>query len=154
MNHQLDETDIRILNLLQQDGRMDAAKIAQLVHKTEYPTRQRLLKLREQGYIKRFTAILDRHKVGKPLLVMVQVKLERSSKALLDEFKQIVDGLDQVQCCFQLAGPWDFLLHVTASTQQEYHDFLMGRICELPNVRQVESSFVLDECKSFGPFSL
>ena len=153
-NGQLDETDIRILNLLQQDARMDASKISQLVHKTEYPTRQRLIKLRESGYIKQYIAILDRSKVGKPVLVITLVKLEKQTKTLLNDFKAMADSMDEVQFCLHLSGKWDFMLHVTAETPQNYYDFLMNTLCDLPNVAHVESSFVLEECKSFSPFKL
>ena len=153
-NGQLDEADIKILNLLQQDARMDAAKISQLIHKSEHPTRQRLLKLKESGHIRNFVAILDRSKVGKPVLVVTLVKLERQTKTLLREFEATAETMDEVQFCLHLSGKWDFILHVTAETPQHYYDFLMDKLCDLPNVAHVESSFVLKESKSFSPFKL
>ena len=154
MPHHLDETDTKILHLLQQDGRLEVSRISALVHKTEYPTRQRLLKLCETGIIKKFVAILDRSKIGKPVLVITLVKLEKQTRALLNTFEETANDLDEVQCCLHLSGKWDFILHVTAATPQDYYNFLMGTLCDLPNVAHVESSFVLKECKSFSPFRL
>lgn len=154
INGQLDETDIRILNHLQQDARIDVSKLSTLVYKSASPVAERIRKLQEAGYIKNYFAILDRSKIGKPVLVVTLVKLERQTKTLLNEFERTADTMDEVQFCLHLSGKWDFILHVTAETPQHYYDFLMGKLCDLPNVAHVESSFVLKEAKSFSPFKL
>ena len=154
INGQLDETDIKMLNLLQKDGRIDVSKLSVLVHKTESPIRQRLVKLQEAGYIKNYVAILDRSKIGKPVLVVTLVRLQRQTKTLLNTFEETAVAMDEVQSCLHLSGEWDFILHVTAETPQHYYDFLMNKLCDLPNVEHVESSFVLKESKSFSPFKL
>ena len=154
INGQLDDTDIKMLNHLQKDGRIDVSKLSLLVYKTETPIRQRLAKLQEAGYIKNYIAILDRSKIGKPVLVVTLVKLERQTKTLLNTFEETANQMDEVQFCLHLSGKWDFILHVTAETPQHYYDFLMSKLCDLPNVAHVESSFVLKESKSFSPFKL
>ncbi|MES2107988.1 MAG: Lrp/AsnC family transcriptional regulator [Bacteroidota bacterium] len=154
INGRLDDTDFRILELLQQDGRMDAAQVASLVHKSPTPVRQRIRKLQEDGYIKTFAAILDREKIGRPVLVVTHVQLEKQTTPLLNEFEQWVLAMAEVQCCLHVSGEWNFILHITAATPQAYFQFLMEKINSLPNVAHTDSCFVMKECKSGGPLVL
>ncbi|HEX3384412.1 MAG TPA: Lrp/AsnC ligand binding domain-containing protein, partial [Mucilaginibacter sp.] len=63
-------------------------------------------------------------------------------------------AMPEVQFCLHVSGGWDFFLHVTAVTPQDYYVFLMEHICGLPNVAHVESCFVMKESKAYGPLPL
>jgi len=151
INGQLDDTDYKILKHLQLDARMDVNKLSRLVNRTASPVAERIFRLQEAGYIRGFTAIVDRAMTGKPVLVIAMVTLEKQTKALLEAFEQTATALLQVQFVIHVSGKWDFILHVAAETPQHYYDFLMGTLCDLPNVAHVESSFVLKEAKTFSP---
>jgi Lrp/AsnC family leucine-responsive transcriptional regulator len=151
-NWKPDELDRKIMDILQQNGRIDVTRIAKKVNKTPHPIHDRIFRLEEEGYIKGYVALLDRAKIGKPVLVVTMVKLESQTKALVDEFEQAVAVLPEVQSCLLVTGNWNFLLQVSAATPQEYSVFLMEKICAMRNVKYTESLFTLKECKANGPF--
>jgi len=151
INGQLDDTDYKILKHLQQDARMDVNKLSRLVNRTPSPVAERIYKMQEAGYIQRYFAVVNRAMVGKPVLVIAMVTLEKQTKSLLQQFEELAIGLPQVQFVTHVSGKWDFILHVACETPQHYYDFLMGTLCDLPNVAHVESSFVLKEAKMFSP---
>lgn len=150
----LDETDYKILRILQENARIDVNKLCRLVNRTPSPVADRIARLQELGYIRRYFAVVDRALVGKPVLVIAMVTLEKQTKVLLEEFETLVIGFSQVQFVTHVSGKWDFILHVVAESPQHYYDFLMGTLCDLPNVAHVESSFVLKESKTFSPLEL
>ena len=154
MNGTLDPTDIKILNLLQQDARLEIRQIAGLVHKSASPVHQRIRKLQEQGFIKGYVAVLDRVKIGRPLLAIAQVSLANQSKAMFLDFEEQVIQLPEVQLCLQLSGSCDFILHVAVADTLAYQDFLMNRLCSLQQVASVQTCFVLKECKLHSPYFL
>jgi len=154
MNGTLDPTDIKILNLLQQDARLEIRQIAGLVHKSASPVHQRIRKLQEQGFIKGYVAVLDRVKIGMPLLAIVQVRLSTHTSEALQAFEKQAARLNEVQLCLHLSGVNDFILHVAVRHTLAYHDFLMQHICNQPNVAGVQTCFVLKECKNHGPYVL
>lgn len=154
MNKILDPTDIKILNILQQDARLDIRQIAVQVHKSTSPVHERIRRLQDHGFIKRYVAVLDREKIGKQLMAITRVSLNVHTQETLNNFAGSVNELPEVQLCLHLSGAYDFILHVIVSDTQAYHDFLVNKLCKLAHVTHVESSFVLRECKMYGPYQL
>jgi len=147
-----DDLDRKIMDILQQHGRIDVTRIAKKLHKTPHPIHDRIYRLEEEGFIKGYVALLDRAKIGKPVLVVTMVKLESQTKELVEEFEQAMGILPEVQSCLLVTGNFNFLLQVSAATPQEYSVFLMEKICSMRNVKYTESLFTLRECKTNGPF--
>jgi Lrp/AsnC family leucine-responsive transcriptional regulator len=154
MTNTLDPTDIKILNILQQDARLDIKQIADQVHKSTSPVHERIRKLQNLGYIKRYVAILDREKIGKPLLAIAQVSLSAHTKLALMTFEEQINQQSEVQLCLHLSGACDFVLHIAVSDTQCYYDFLVNQLCNLPHVINVQTCFVLKECKTHSPYVL
>lgn len=146
-NGQLDPTDFRILDILQKDGRMDATHIGLAVNKSEAAVRKRLRKLREQGYIRKFAALLDRNLLGRPTLMIALVKLNGHSSVLLQQFALAMQAEPEVQVCLHLSGEYDYILQVSLKDAGEYEEFLETKLCTLPMVDKVHSSLVLKEYK-------
>jgi Lrp/AsnC family transcriptional regulator, leucine-responsive regulatory protein len=153
-NGVLDEIDIQIMQLLQGDARLGVVELTRMVNLTKTPLHKRIRKLQTAGYIRSYVTLLDREKIGQPVLVVMHVRLKTQTKELLEEFEATANQMSEVQFLLHVSGSWDFILHITAKTPQAYYIFLMERICALPNVAHVESSLVMKECKSYGPFRL
>jgi Lrp/AsnC family leucine-responsive transcriptional regulator len=153
-NGQPDPTDIKILNILQQDARIDVSKLSLLVHKSASPVAERVRRLKENGYIQRYVAVLNRNLLGWPTMMITLVKLNRHAAITLRDFALQMSGIPEVQVCLHLSGEFDFLLQVTLRDPQSYEDFLMERLLSLPMVEKVQSSLVLKECKIMGALPL
>ncbi|MBL4677006.1 MAG: Lrp/AsnC family transcriptional regulator [Mucilaginibacter sp.] len=151
---QLDEIDLKILNHLQKDGRIDVAALSQKVNLSRTPVNRRIEIMQKQGFIKGFTVLLDREKVGRPVLIITHVKLEKQTTELLSEFESQVTKMPEVQFCMHVSGLWNFILHVSAVSPQAYFSFLMEKVNSLPNVAHTDSCFVMRECKTYGPLAL
>jgi Lrp/AsnC family leucine-responsive transcriptional regulator len=149
-----DEYDYKILSLLQENARLDVMEIARRICLTKTPVTKRIKKLCDAGFIKNYVALLDREKIGQPVMVVTHVKLETQTTTLLGAFEADMLGMPEVQCCLHVSGSWNFILHITAPTPQYYFNFIMEKITGLDNVAHVESFFVMKECKSFGGFRL
>jgi len=143
----LDPTDIKILNLLQEDARMDVVHIAGRVYKSPSATHERIRKLKEKRVIKSCIAVLDRTLVGRPTLMITLVKLNCHAAQVLRDFPAFMYTYPEVQVCLHLSGEFDFLLQVNLRDAEEYETFLDQKLCNLPMVDKVQSSLVLKECK-------
>lgn len=150
----LDEIDIKLLNLLQQDGRISERKLASGVLRSPPNVHKRLAKLEEHGYIKQYVTLLDRHKIGVPVLTQTHVKLKRQTNKVIEAFQQRILAVPQVQFCCQLAGRWDFVIFMAVTAPQAYHDWLINDLTQWPEVKNIQSSFVLNELKTYGAFTL
>lgn len=144
----LDQTDLKILGLLQENARLDVKQIAGLVFKSPPAVHDRIRKLQDRGYIQRYIAVLDRRLVGRPTLMITLVKLNQHAAQTLRDFPAYMYSLPEVQVCLHLSGEFDFLLQVTLKDPQEYEEFLDQKLCALPMVEKVQSSLVLKECKA------
>ena len=143
----LDVTDIKILNLLQQDGRLQVKQISERVYKSETPVGLRIRRLQDEGVIRGYVAVLDRRKVGLPTMVITQVRLKRQCQGALSAFGAAMQALKEVQVCLQVSGEYDFLLQLTLQDAFAYEEFLSQKLAILPSVDKIQSFFVLKDFK-------
>jgi Lrp/AsnC family leucine-responsive transcriptional regulator len=145
--HTIDSTDIRILQLLQYDARTTNKEIADKLGKSVTPVYERIRKLEEEGYIRRYVALLDKDKIGKHLTAFTTVQLKEHSQSSLRGFEKEVIRFPEVMECYHLTGQFDFLLKIAIQDMNEYNAFLMNKLATLPNVGSVQTYFVLSEGK-------
>ena len=150
----LDDTDIRILDLLQHDARTTTKELADKLGLTVTPVSVRIRKLEEAGYIKRYVAILDKDKIGKSLIAFTSIQLREHSQDVLRSFEKASGKLREVMECYRLTGRFDFLLKVAIRDMQEYNTFLIDKLAKLPNIGSVQSHFVLWEGKTETAYPL
>ncbi len=146
----LDDIDRKILLLLQENGRMTNAALAEAVGLTPTPMLQRMRRLEQSGVIKGFMAVVDPVKVGKPILAFVHVTLKGHGLALHQKLLEIVEGLEEVIECHHIAGEEDFLLKVAARDIAELEGFLLRRLSTSGVIGRVKTTFVLSTSKSHG----
>jgi Lrp/AsnC family leucine-responsive transcriptional regulator len=143
----LNPTDIELLRLMQQDASLSNKQLALKVNKSMATTHERLRRLKEQGFIKKVVAILNPKKVNCGLLTFAHVHMNDHASSTLKAFVENVVKFPEVLECFQMSGSVDFILRVASSDMDAYSNFY-NRLCTLPNIRTVESYFVLTEAKS------
>lgn len=150
----LDTTDLEILKLLQKDASLTNKEISFKLRKSVATVHERVRKLKEQGYVKRVVAILDRKKVDKGLIAFSQVLLNDHTASTLKQFEEEVAKFPEVMECFQMTGAFDFILRIATKDMEEYTDFYRNKLTILPNISTVQSFFVLAEIKSDTAYPL
>ena len=154
VGNRLDEFDIKIIEVLQQDARMDVTKIARLVNLSHTPVTERIRKLQEAGIITGYVALLDREKTRFPVMVILMIKLKDPNTQLFADFEEMVTMMPEVQSCYLISGNWNFILHVTAATPQEYAAWIFEKILCHSYIADVESAYLMREGKRFGPIPM
>lgn len=143
----IDQTDLEILRLLQHNAELTNKEISFKLHKSVAAIHERIRRLKEQGYIKRVVAILDKKKIDKGLIAFSHVLLKDHSAQTLSTFEKEVVKFPEVMECFQMTGTFDFILRIASADMDEYHVFYR-KLAALPNITTVQSFFVLSETKS------
>ena len=143
----LDRTDIRILEILQLNGRITNVDLAEQVHLSPPPCLERVKRLEREGYIEKYVGILNPYKLNAGLLAFIQVTLHSTASKDLKKFNAAVRQLQQVQECHMVSGGFDYLIKVRASDMQAYRDFLGHELANIPNVRETHTYVVMQEVK-------
>lgn len=154
MQTDLDQIDLEILKHLQKDATLTNKELAYSLNKSIATIHERIRRLKDQGYIKRIVAILDRKKIDRNLIAFSQVLLKEHTAATLIEFENEVAKFSEVMECFQMTGAFDFILRIATSDMDTYHLFLRNQLAMLPNISTVQSFFVLSETKSDTAYPL
>ncbi|MGE5825120.1 MAG: Lrp/AsnC family transcriptional regulator, partial [Bacteroidota bacterium] len=108
----LDRIDRRILEQLQDDGRLSNQELAERVALSPSPCLRRVRGLERAGVIRGYAALLDALQVGLGLLAFVTVKLEKRGKMPVDQFTRAVQAWPEVIACFSMTGDMDYLMRV------------------------------------------
>lgn len=143
----LDLTDKKILNLLQQNSKANIKEIALKIGLTQTPTYERIKRLEKEGVIKNYIAVLDKEKVGYTIEVFCQVTLLVHSKEMITRFENAVNKIDEVMECFHVAGNYDYLLKIIVKDMNSYQAFLKNKLSVLDSVANVQSTFVMSSTK-------
>jgi len=143
----LDKTEIKILQLLQDDARMTNQVLAEKAGMSTSPCWRKVRRLEEEGIIQGYRAVLDRKKIGLGVMVFVRVVIDSHSEAEARKFDEEVSALEEVVSCYSIGGDADFLLQVVARDLDSYADFAMWVIRRLPGIKEMQSMFVLKEIK-------
>jgi DNA-binding Lrp family transcriptional regulator len=144
----LDRIDRRILQHLQEDGRMTNVELARRVGITAPPCLRRVRALEEAGLIRGYHAEVAPEALGFPLIVFAQVGLASQAEADLRAFEQLVRGWPEVREAHMLTGETDFLLKIVATDWDSYQRFLSAKLTSAPNVAHVKSAMTLRVSKA------
>jgi Lrp/AsnC family leucine-responsive transcriptional regulator len=150
----LDETDVRILEIIQTDGRITNTKLASMIGISQPAMLERVRRLESSGVISGYTAVLDRDKIGLEVMVFVSVSLAVHQLASVDKIKKKMVSFPEVLECFQVSGDDDFILKVALENINSYMDFVMNKLSKISGIRKVKSSFILSTVKDTNAFSL
>lgn len=139
----LDKTDFRILQLIQQEGRMPIAELAKAVSLSASACARRLRLLEDGGVIRGYGARVDHSSVGLTMVAFVLVRMSRKSEEVLSAFEAAIGKAPEVMEAFLMTGRDDYLLRVVVSDLPAYERFVKQRLTRIPGVSQVETSFML-----------
>jgi Lrp/AsnC family leucine-responsive transcriptional regulator len=147
----LDKVDLRILRVLQADGRATYDEVAAKVSLSPSATLRRVKRLEEAGVIAGYVALVRPEVVGLALRAYISVRLEKHSETHkrkpMDAFRAAVQTWPDVVECSSLSGEMDYLLCVLVSDMAHYSRFVMETLLKHPSVQDCKTSFVLDRVK-------
>lgn len=143
----LDRTDLRLLAVLQGEGRITNAELAERVSLSPSACLRRLQRLEAEGVLTGYAAQVDPQAVGLGLQAFVRVQLARHEAGAIERFVEKVNGWEEVVACHALTGDMDYLLHVYVADLPHFSRFLLDRLLNDAGVADANSSFVLRTVK-------
>ncbi|MEL7221322.1 MAG: Lrp/AsnC family transcriptional regulator [Bacteroidota bacterium] len=143
----LDTTDKQLLEILQQDAKINVKAVAAKLELTKTPVYDRIRKYEKEGVIEKYVAVLNRAKLKNAMVIFCSVSLESQKREEIEKFSTAIEDIPEVIECYLMGGANDFLLKVIVEDLQAYHQFSTGKLAAIPNVSQIKSTFVLNEVK-------
>ncbi len=147
-NETLDETDRKILRILQRNSDLTVKELAAKLHLSTSPTFERQRRLERDGYIERYMAVLNPRKVGNGIMVLCNIRLKQHSQELIQEFMDVVQNLEEITECYNTSGDYDFLIKVYAHDMKSYQQFMLNTLGTINCIGSLHSIFVIDETKN------
>jgi Lrp/AsnC family leucine-responsive transcriptional regulator len=150
----LDDTDRRLLRVLQEDGRVTNAELAKRCHLSPAACFERIRRLRERGVITGYAALIDPAQVGLSLLIFVEVLLERTTGDIFERFADAVRRTPEILECHMVGGGFDYLIKARVKDMAAYRTFLGDILIAMPGVRETRTYAVLEEVKSTAALAI
>jgi Lrp/AsnC family leucine-responsive transcriptional regulator len=150
----MDATDRKILAILQREGRITNAELAERLHLSPSPCLRRLRALERDGIIEGYRAVVDRKRAGIGLTVFVELKVDGHSDRTAAAISKALTEAPEVISAHIVSGSADFLLEVAVADLEAYERLMFGTLLKLPNVADVRSNFALRTVKPPGPLPL
>ena len=146
----LDRLDRKILKLLQEDGRITTVDLAEKVGLSPTAASERVKRLWRDGFVLSFRAMLDPKKLGRGLLVFIEVTLDKTTPDVFARFAEAVKRAPEVLECHMVAGGFDYLVKTRVEDMAAYRSFLGDVLLALPGVKESRTFAVMEEVKSDG----
>jgi Lrp/AsnC family leucine-responsive transcriptional regulator len=143
----VDRIDQRILTVLQHQGRITNAELAERVNLSASACLRRVQRLEHDGVIAGYAAQVDPQTVGLGLQAFVRVQLKQHDSGTVERFIGLVNGWDEVAACHALTGEMDYLLHIHVTDLEHFSRFLLDQVLNTAGVADVNSSLVLRTVK-------
>jgi Lrp/AsnC family leucine-responsive transcriptional regulator len=143
-----------MLEILQREGRISNAALADRLHLSPSPCLRRLRSLEADGVISGYRAMLDRTKLGLGLTVFVELKVDGHSDRSAAAISERLAAAPEVVSAHIVSGSADFLLEVVVADLAAYERLMFETLLKLPNVSDVRSNFALRTVKPAGPLPL
>lgn len=143
----LDSVDKKIIQILQEEGRLANNELARRIGLTTTPTLERVKRLEREGVIEGYAARINKEAVERGLTVFVTVTLSVHQLNLLEEFIKAVQDIPEILACYNTTGDGDFLLQVVVKDTKHYEQFMRNKLTTLPDVQRLHTSIVLNTIK-------
>lgn len=139
----LDETDVQILHLLQNDGRMTNAELAKRVGLSPPSVLQRVRALEKAGLIRAYVALLEPERLGLRITAMIMISLALHQEQPIERFRRSIQEIPEIIECYHVSGDFDFLLKVVVKDMRAYEVFLREKLSKIKGIGKITTNFVL-----------
>ncbi|CAP64187.1 MULTISPECIES: Lrp/AsnC family transcriptional regulator [Cupriavidus] len=143
----LDTTDLRILDELQQNSALTNVELARRVHLSPSPCLARVKALASAGVIRRYVALVSASALGLGLNVFISINLKYQSKDSLTEFERRIAEYDEVMECYLMTGDSDYLIRVAVADMAALERFILEQLTPIPGIEKIRSSFALKQVR-------
>ncbi|WP_047414712.1 Lrp/AsnC family transcriptional regulator [Cellulophaga sp. Hel_I_12] len=142
-----DETDRKLLSLLQQDCKRTTKEYAISLNLSVTAVYERIKRLEKTGTISKYVALVDKKQVERPFTVLCHVKLAQHTKDYVTLFEREVVKLKEVVECYHISGDYDYILKIHVSDMEKYREFMVSKLTAIHHIGSTQSSFVIAEVK-------
>ena len=143
----LDQIDRTLLRLLQQDGTLALAELAEAVNLTTTPCWKRLKRLEESGVLRKRVALLDASQLGLSFTAFVQIKTSNHSKEWYHKFVTTVSEFPEVIEFYRMAGEYDYMMKVLVADMAAFDGFYKKLVNGIDGLTNVTSTFAMEPLK-------
>ena len=145
--YSLDRTDLKILDILQTDGRISNSKLAELVNLSPTAVMARVQKLTKDEFILGYEAKLNPNPLNASFLVCVEVLLDKTTPNVLEDFIDAVTQYPEIVECHMVSGGFDFLIKLRSAGMEEFRRIAGQILWQLPGVKETRSYPVMQVVK-------
>lgn len=145
---ELDRIDARLLAELQRNNRVSSEDLGELVGLSSTGIQRRLKRLRSSGIIEADIAVVSPKAVGRDVMMLVMVSLERERADIIDTFKHSIRTTPEIMSGYYVTGDADFVLVVTTRNMEEYEQFTRQFFYNNPNIKGFKTMVVMDRVKA------
>jgi Lrp/AsnC family transcriptional regulator, leucine-responsive regulatory protein len=153
VNFTIDRIDRRLLSAIQVDGRITMVDLADKLGLSATAATERLKRLTRENYILGYAARLNPEKLGRDLLVFIELKLDRTTPDVFERFARAAVTAPEVMECHMVAGGFDYLVKIRVADMAAYRAFLGNVLLSLPGVRETHTYAVMEEIKNSAALS-
>lgn len=150
----LDDTDKKLLKLLQKDSNRTVKSIADELGKTTTPIFERIKKLEKEGLIKGYSARLNAKKIGLKQTVFIAITLQGHTRSFLEKFVSQINDFPEVVECHRISGNFDYLLKLVVKDIEAYETFIVSKLTLIPYLGSVQSFITLSTGKHTNELDL
>ncbi len=146
----LDAIDIQILRELQVNGKLTTKELAAIVNLSVTPVFERQKRLEREGYIKRYTVVLDAEKLGNGFVVFCNIRLKQHSREYGYQFMEAISSIKEITECYNTSGDYDFMMKIMVRDMKHYQDFILNTLGVIDSIGSLHSIFAIGEIKPFS----
>jgi Lrp/AsnC family leucine-responsive transcriptional regulator len=147
MAAELDKTDLQILKILQQNGRITNLQLSNEIGLSPAPTLERVRKLENSGYILSYHALVDEEKLGLGIKTFIQVSLDFHQNNTIQNFLEAIQEIKEITECHHVTGQCDFLLKVYVKDIKAYEQLIMQKISRIIVVKTFQTMIIMSTNK-------
>ena len=147
MANSIDRTDLNILKILQEKGRITNLQLSSDIGLSPAPTLERVKKLERSGIIKDYHAVLNETKLGLGIQGFMQVTLSRHKSHSINDFVEQMNKIDAVVECYHITGAADFMLKIKVKDIEAYEKLLREKLSAVEEIAQMQTLMILSDTK-------
>jgi Lrp/AsnC family leucine-responsive transcriptional regulator len=144
---ELDRIDLKILDILQREGRLPITELSERIGLSASPCTERVRRLERSGVISGYHARVDPHALGRSLLVFVELTLSTKSEDIFAKVKRELQLVPEVLECHLVSGGFDYLVKARLGQMNDYRQLLGKLLKKIPVPAQSHSYVVMEEVK-------